>query len=414
MASEENGRSGRSGAARAGWPDRAAKGASVKGFRARLSARQKPEDTRTARPDKLLHLRGGGVLVLRKARDRGGIVLDRRRPRYWRSLASVLSPGERVPERRLNGWLLVLEAKKIPYVFVSGGAYPSLYVSPMREGVAAHEILAFERERPVPIFVPPARDNIAGVLLFLFLLVIWHGLRWGWLPIHLPAPLFPSNPGEWAGRFGLDVYRTRVLHEWWRAVTALGLHADDPHLFSNMVFGLLFFIPLCRRAGLGLGIALAVASGALGNVVNALTREAHVVSLGFSTALFGAVGSLCMLNAADVVRHFFRFAPRDISNGTDGAMPGLGLVFALARRLGIPLAAGMALLGILGGGGEVRTDYAAHIWGFCCGVLCTLAALPLERAIFSRETARQTTVQAALFLTTLAAVAGFWLYAVCK
>ena len=387
----------------------AVKRGQVKGYRSRPPKGQTPALPRQARPDRLLHPRNGEALVLRKPRDNGGLIQDKRRPRYWRALTPVLSPGEAVPERRLNGWLLVLEAKKIPYVFVPGGGYPSLYVPPLYEGVALHEIRAVERERPVPIFVPPARENFAGVLFFLFLLTIWHGLRWGWFSVHLPSPPFPFAAEDWAGRFGLDIYRTRSLHEWWRAITALTLHADDPHLLSNTVFGLFFFVPLCRRAGLGLGLALALAGGIFGNIGNALTREAHVISLGFSTALFAAMGSLCALSAADVVRHYLRFAHMDSVGGLSADR--VGLIITLVRRLAIPLAAGMALLGILGGGGEVRTDYAAHIWGFCCGVVCTLATLPGERALFALDRAKQSAIQAALFLASLAIVTGAWAYA---
>ena len=387
----------------------------VKGYRGRPERKGETAGARRARTGGTLHLRDGRVIVWQTPRDRGAARQNRRPPRYWRSLAPLLSPGALVPERRLNDWLLVLEAKKIPHMFFPGGERPLLYVPPLYEGVAVHEILAFEGERPVPIFVPPARDNVAGVLFFLLLLVLWHGLRWDWFVTKLPSPPFPFAADAWGGFFGLDVYRARVLHEWWRTVTALTLHADGPHLFSNVAFGLFFFIPLCRRAGLGLGIALALAAGITGNVGNALTREAHVISLGFSTALFGAVGSLCALTAADVVGHYLRFAPRSFS-GAPSAMPGAktGLFLTLARRLGIPLASGLALLGILGGGGEVRTDYAAHIWGFFCGLLCTLAALPLERVIFRLEPAKQTAAQATLFLSSLAVIVGAWCYALLR
>lgn len=383
----------------------------IKGYRARPDRKQETA-ARMARAGGMPRLRDGRLLVWHAPRNRGGTRRDKRPPRYWRSLAPLLSPGGPVPERRLNGWLLVLEAKKIPHMFFPGGEYPLLYVPPLHEGVAVHEILAFEGERAAPVFAPPARENIAGVLFFLLLLVVWHGLRWDWFVPRLPSPPFPSVAEAWSGLFGLDVYRARSLHEWWRAVTALTLHADGQHLFSNVIFGLFFFIPLCRRAGLGLGVALAVTAGIFGNAGNALTREAHVVSLGFSTALFGAVGSLCALNAADVVNHHLRFTVRRAFGGSSTAPDaGSGLFPALVRRLGIPLAAGLALLGLLGGGGEVRTDYAAHIWGFCCGLLCTLAALPLERAVFRLKAAKQTVAQAALFLAVLAVLAGAWWYA---
>ena len=384
----------------------------VKGYRARPEKKAGP---RTLPAGTALRLPDGRTFVVHKPpHARNGARPGKRPPRYWRSLIPLLSPDSPVPERRLNGWLLVLEAKKIPHLFLPGGTRPFLYVPPLFEGVALHEIRAFEAERPVPIFMPPVRNNVAGVLLFLALFVVWHGLRWRWFAFHLPSPPFPAAAGDWAGLFGLDVYRARFLHEWWRAVTALTLHADDAHLFGNMIFGLFFFIPLCRRAGLGLGVALALAAGILGNAGNALTREAHVISLGFSTALFGAVGSLCALVAADVVGHYLRFAHLHAAGQSDNPAAGGGLVFALARRLGPPLAAGLALLGLLGGGGEIRTDYAAHIWGFFCGVGCTVAALPVERALFRLKPARQAVLQALLFAASLEVLAAAWCYALLR
>lgn len=397
---------------RASAPGKGGRRGTVKGYRARPEKKPGLRDLPAAGT---LRLPDGRTLVMHKPpRERSSARTGKRPPRYWRPLAPLLSPGIPVPERRLNNWLLVLEAKKIPHLLLPGGTRPFLYVPPLFEGVALHEIRAFEAERPVPIFMPPVRNNVAGVLLFLGLFVIWHGLRWHWFAFQLPSPLFPAAAGDWAGLFGLDVYRARFLHEWWRAVTALTLHADDAHLFGNMVFGLFFFIPLCRRAGLGLGIVLALIAGILGNAGNALTREAHVISLGFSTALFGAVGSLCALVAADVVGHYLRFAHLHAAGQSDDSSGGGGLVFALVRRLGPPLAAGLALLGLLGGGGEVRTDYAAHIWGFFCGVGCTVAVLPVERAIFRLAPIRQAVVQALLFAASLEVLAGAWCYALLR
>lgn len=345
----------------------------------------------------------GAVVRPRKSLASGGLRKLKGVPRYWRSLAPSLSGAATVPEQRVNLWLLVLAARKIPHLFFPGGALPRLYVPPLWEGVALHEIRAVEAERPIPIFVPPARNNIGGVLFFLSLLFVWHGLRWRWFTFHLPVPPFPGSASEWPALFGLDVYRARALHEWWRAVTALTLHSDNAHLLSNLGFGLFFFIPLCRRAGLGLGVALAVLAGVFGNVGNALTREAHVLSIGFSTALFGAVGVLCALTGADIFRHQRRFAPMRAAAS--------GMAFTFARRLFVPLAAGMALLGFLGGGGEARTDYAAHIWGFCCGLVVTLAALPVEERVFALPGKQQKAVQAAFFVGTLLFFAGFWSYA---
>ena len=208
-----------------------------------------------------LHGVDGRFFFLRKPLAAGGLYAERRRPAYWRSIAPSIVGGKAVSEPRLNDWLLVLAAKKIPYVYSTAGDRPRLYVPPLYEGIAVQEIQAFENERATPIFIPPRRDNLPGVFAFLMLLILWHGLRWNWFDYLPPSPPFPENAKAWSLAFGLDVYKATVLHEWWRAVTALTLHADTPHLVSNIGFGLLFLGALCRRAGLGMGIALAVLAG---------------------------------------------------------------------------------------------------------------------------------------------------------
>jgi len=186
------------------------------------------------------------------------------------------------------------------------------------------------------------------MLLPLFL-IFWHGLRMGWWP--LPFEHIP-DPDYWvqAGKLNVSLVRAG---EWWRTATALTLHADSQHLFSNIVFGTPFIILLGRRFGLGIMLAATVLSGMLGNFANALYRDPGYASLGFSTAMFSVVGLLC----ADIV----------IRNPVRGL-----------RRLALPVAAGMAFLALLGTGGD-NIDYAAHIFGLGAGFLVGLAVSALLR-----------------------------------
>lgn len=346
----------------------------------------------------------------------------RRVPKYWRNLAFFLAGAAPTPEDRSNTWILVLTAKKIPHLFFPGRPSPRLYVPPMHELAALREIRAVEAERPIPVFVPPARNNIWGVVAFLFLLFFWHGLRWGWFSVSAPVPPFPDTIRGWATEFGLDMHRFRSLHEFWRAITALTLHADDSHLFSNLGFGLLFLIPLCRRAGLGLGLALAVLAGVCGNTLNAFVRDPRVLSIGFSTALFGGLGALCALSSVDIFRHLRRFSHLHPASGPscpEGAVSRRGgrstaFLVALAKRLSLPLAAGLGLLGILGGGGEARTDYSAHILGFCSGLGIALLAAPLEKKLFALPGGAQKRLQSVIFVSVIAFLALTWLYALGK
>lgn len=352
-------------------------------------------------PAPALRRLSGGAVILARPQGKGWLRRGGARPVFWRSLAFALSGSAPVPERRLNLWLLVLEAKKIPHRFFPGITPPQLYVPPLCEGVALQEIQAVEAERGIPLFAPSVRNNVWGVMVFFAFLLVWHGLRQRWFVFNLSVPPFPAQPDLWPPLFGLDVYKARALGEWWRTATALTLHSGEAHLFSNLGFGLIFFVPLCRRAGLGLGIALAVLGGIFGNAANALIKEAHVLSIGFSTALFAGLGALCALNGSDVVRHHLRHA----------RSAGMALAVALGRGVLLPLAAGLALLGLFGGGGEAGTDYAAHICGFFMGALVSFAALPLERRIFSLSSRSQSVAQAGLFTAVFALFAGFWAYA---
>ncbi len=131
--------------------------------------------------------------------------------------------------------------------------------------------------------------------------------------------------------------------ELWRTITALTLHADLPHVGSNAVAMLFFLTAVCRSEGPGVGAALVLGAGALGNLCNAWFYGFDHISVGASTAVFGALG---VLGGTQVARR------RRI--GVRG------------RRAWVPLAAGLAILAMLGTGGQ-RTDLWAHFWGFAAG-----------------------------------------------
>ena len=158
--------------------------------------------------------------------------------------------------------------------------------------------------------------------------------------------------------FGLDWANLGMSHagmvddgEWWRAVTALGLHVDTAHLVSNLCFGILFAYLLGEMIGWGLAWAGLITAGSLGNLLNAWAQPAHHVSIGASTAIFAAVGILAT----------FSWSRR-----------------ATRRNRWVPLGGGVALLAFVGMGGE-RTDIFAHVTGFVAGCAFGFAFATLER-----------------------------------
>jgi membrane associated rhomboid family serine protease len=150
--------------------------------------------------------------------------------------------------------------------------------------------------------------------------------------------------------------------EWWRNVTALLLHADFLHVLSNAIVLVLFGGALCRLVGPGAGLGLMVLAGAAGNALNIALRGAPHDAIGDSTAIFGGIGALA---AVRVVQHW-QGAP------------------VSAWRAWAPLAAGIALLGMLGS--STRSDVLAHLFGFAAGVglggaLAWLRPRPLARPV---------------------------------
>jgi rhomboid protease GluP len=160
--------------------------------------------------------------------------------------------------------------------------------------------------------------------------------------------------------------------EWWRTATALTLHADYAHAVGNLVAGAVLLWALARRIGPAAAAWIALGSGILGNLLTAAVVRRGYVSVGASTAVFGALGALSMLQAV-----------------------------ARRRMALIALGAGAALLGLLGTGHDA--DLFAHLFGFAAGGVLGLAASPL-----ARNPPRRTFLQPLLALGALAALALCW------
>jgi membrane associated rhomboid family serine protease len=128
-------------------------------------------------------------------------------------------------------------------------------------------------------------------------------------------------------------------------VTALTLHADAAHLLGNAVGCAVFVTAVLRLLGPGLGGWLVLLAGAGGNALNALVHGARHSSIGFSTAVFGAIGILG------------------------------GLQFGRKRgqrRAWLAIAGALGLLAMLGT--SERTDILAHLFGLLVGLVLGLAA----------------------------------------
>lgn len=271
-------------------------------------------------------------------------------------------------------WALTLAAEGLSsrVTPVTGGY--ALEVAEERLAQAAAVLDSYDRENPAEgrrdrgTPAPPfsgAGLAIGGLLLFFFLLT------------------GPRDPEViWFAHGSADAERI-MLGEPWRAVTALTLHADARHVLSNAVSGALLVGAVCGALGVGLGSAVVLLSGAVGNLANAVFHGAHHDSVGASTAVFGAVGILSAL--AFVARRRHELHPRR-------AWPALG--------------AGLALLAMLGTGGE-RVDLWAHLFGLLAGIA---VGLPVA---FSVDRSPGAKVQAALGSAAVLVLAACWARALC-
>jgi len=233
---------------------------------------------------------------------------------------------------------LVLEAKGIPYQSIALDREWVLAVTPDLAEQARYELDRYAEERVVKRDRAPSIVTFdgaeAGAVGYAFvLLIVAYGSG---------ANLFNA---DWFSIGAIDASRP-ANQQWWRAFTALSLHAGPEHLFGNLFFGIVAG-GLCSRL-LGPGVAwlsiLIAAAGA--NVLELSIAPMGHRAVGASTAVFAALGLLAgyawrqRLSLRE--RWLYRWAP---------------------------LIAGVSLLTLLGAGaGTEHVDVLGHLLGFLVGV----------------------------------------------
>ncbi len=263
-------------------------------------------------------------------------------------------------------WALVLLTEGLsPSVWHAADGY-SVGVPPAELDRAANVLAVYESETPAQPRLP-ADESASGTHVYVAL-----AASAGLLAFFLVTGVWDPAT-RWFAHGAADAERI-LLGEWWRAVTALTLHADLRHALANAIASVIFLGALSLRLGVGLACAIVLLAGAGGNLVNALVHGAAHVSVGASTSLFGALGVLGALGVA-----------RRRRSGIRG------------RYAWVPIAAGFALLAMLGTSGE-RVDLWAHFFGFVIGavlgatVAVTVARNPGVRVQWILGSAALTTV----------------------
>lgn len=179
----------------------------------------------------------------------------------------------------------------------------------------------------------------------------------------------------------------------WRAVTALTLHADTAHVLGNAVSGTIFVSAVSRRLGPGGGALAVLASGVLGNVMNAVYQrsigEGFHASIGASTAVFGAIGLLAATQIA--------------LDHDDHGEAKRGWLERAA-----PFVGGLALLGALGA--SPNADLGAHLFGLLAGLVIGLVVgFPLR---WRKSKAGSRWLQGALGAVAAIIILGSWQLAI--
>ena len=231
---------------------------------------------------------------------------------------------------------LVLDASGIRYEVHGGAGEYTLVVATADEAQARGELDAYAREnRDWPTGAAALTQRASG----------WGGVL-GYAAVLLLVAILEQQEMfafDWlaAGKTHAGLIRQG---QWWRAATALSLHADLPHLVANMVIGGLIGLFAGQLLGSGLAWVSILFAGTVGNLLNAWIQQPYHTSVGASTAVFAALGI--------VAAHAWKRRHMQTSR--------------LARWA--PLVGGVVLLSYLGAGGA-RTDVLAHVTGFLSGAL---------------------------------------------
>ena len=250
-----------------------------------------------------------------------------------------------VDEQRTSEWIVVLSAAFLHYRLSFEAGQWLIHVPVTEFERAEREIAAFEKDRqaweidrgPSQFWMLEGESSLSPVWVAGMLIAFY-----AWVGAYSGA-----NRLAHAAAMNTELF---FAGEWWRAVTALTVHSGPGHLAGNVVSISLFGYAVCRVFGAGLGWILILISGIAGNTIAASVHGPYHVSVGASTACFGALG---ILSGCQAIRNLRQF----------------GLRVHLRNRSWIPIGAGLALLTLLGMG--ERSDLFAHLFGFLCGgVLC--------------------------------------------
>lgn len=260
----------------------------------------------------------------------------------------IPAPGATQP----LSWLAVLASARLPYRLERGAGSWEILVPVPFAAKARRELEEHVRRNhnwppvqaapaPIPFFNPEALSLSLLVAALLLGAYLFTGAE------EAAKPLFAAGAADAA---------KIVSGEWWRCLTSLTLHADASHVGGNAICAFVFGQALCRSVGGGLGWLAILLTGAFGNLAAAYLGEPSRSAIGASTATFGALGILAVLQFR---RNF----------------AGLRELRSVWSRAWLSLFAALGALALLGT--SPRADLYGHFYGFACGLVLGAVLIPV-------------------------------------
>lgn len=231
---------------------------------------------------------------------------------------------------------LVLAAYGLHYQLREHDGAWGLYVPAASVDPALSELARYREERaiirPVPAPIEPFSGTAFGAIAYVFVLLL---VAYG-----ADTELFEV---DWFDRGEIDA-AAPVNRQWWRALTALSLHAGPEHLFGNLLFGTVAGALCGRLLGPGVAWLSILIAGAFANGLEIAVSPASHRAIGASTAVFAALGLL----AGHAWRQRLSLRERWLYRTA-------------------PVIAGVSLLALLGTGNQ-QVDVLGHALGFLSGL----------------------------------------------
>ncbi len=149
----------------------------------------------------------------------------------------------------------------------------------------------------VPIAVPLLRKRHACLLTVVWNFAVFVAMYAGDL----------ARPGTYlqvAYDLGWDTALMGDPAQWYRALTAMYVHAGALHILMNMLILVLVGVPFEDRVGTGRWLAIYLATGVIGGAVDqgfAIATHSGHVGIGASGAIFGVMGAFAYMYPRDEI-----------------------------------------------------------------------------------------------------------------